>query len=182
MSILKKGLVQVYTGEGKGKSTAAFGLAARMLGAGGRVYICQFLKPAELRTGEAVWAERFSDRLIFERLKQSWNLASSSSDPDQVEQMSLAIEKKLTHIKQLAAEGEYDLIILDEIVFCLSKHLATWESIASVIDGRAEHVELVLTGRGADERLCEYADLVTVMQNRKHPYQKDVGARKGIEY
>ena len=182
MSILKKGMLQVYTGEGKGKSTAAFGLAARMLGVGGRVYICQFLKPAELRTGEAVWAERFSDRLTLDRLNQPWNMGSSSSDLRQVEQMSVVIGEKLGQIKQLAAEGEYDLVILDELVFCLSKHLASWEDVSSVIDSRAGHVELVLTGRGADERLLEYADLVTVMQNLKHPYEQNIEARKGIEY
>ncbi len=182
MAILKKGLVQVYTGKGKGKTTAAFGLALRMLGAAGRVYICQFLKPPDLVTGESQLAEDFAENLTLERVEQEWDMRTSLSDPQKVEQMRQAIAEKLSQIKHLVREGKYDLVILDEIVFCLSENLADWEDVTTIISNRAQHVELVLTGRGADQKLIELADLVTEMQPVKHPWHQGVGARKGIEY
>ena len=182
MAMLKKGLVQVYTGCGKGKTTAGFGLAWRMLGAGGSVYICQFLKPADVQTGESVLAEQFSGRLRLDRLENKWNMANSFNDPEQLASMRKAIAEKLSEIKQLAGEGKYDLVILDEIVFCLSNNLAKLRDVQAVAQQRAEHVELLLTGRGADQRLLELADLVTEMSPIKHPYSKGITARRGIEY
>ncbi len=182
MPILKKGIVQVYTGNGKGKTTAALGLALRMLGVGGRVYVCQFLKPAEQASGEVISARQFAENLTLERLENDWDMRKSLSDDRETKRMRRAIIKKLGEIKQLAQAGKYDMIVLDEIVFCLSKKLARWEDVAGIIEGRAGHVELVLTGRGADDKLIVRADLVTEMQEVKHPYQNGVTARKGVEY
>jgi len=151
MAVLKRGLVQVYTGAGKGKTTAAFGLAWRMLGWGGKVYICQFLKPAAQVTGEALLAERWAGRLILERLEPDWDLRASEQDPAQREQMRRAISRKL-------------------------------EQVLAIIDRRAGHVEVVLTGREAGEELRARADLVTEMRLVKHPYERGIAARKGIEY
>ena len=182
MAVLKKGLVQVYTGPGKGKTTAALGLAWRMLGWGGRVYICQFLKPADNDTGEALWAERFTEQLTLDRLENNWNISTSAQDPKQVQQMCQAITEKLAQIKAWSRQGEYDLMILDEIVYCLNKKLAQPEDIWEIIDQRYDHVELVLTGRGAAPDLTARADLVTDMQQIKHPLQQGVIARRGIEF
>jgi cob(I)alamin adenosyltransferase len=181
LAILTKGLVQVYTGNGKGKTTAAFGLAWRMLGRGGKVYICQFLKPSGRITGESMFARQFESQLTFEQVEQDWNLYNSERDPQQKERMQTAIVEKLEQIAQIAREGNYDLMILDELVVCLEKHLAQWEDVKRVLNERAEHVELVLTGRGADEDLIESADLVTRMEEIKHPYQQGITARQGIE-
>jgi len=112
MAILKKGLVQIYTGDGKGKTTAALGLAWRMLGAGGRVYICQFLKPADLETGEAALARHLAGNLTFERLDEKWDMNTFLSDADQVCTMRQAIARKLSQIQSLVREGRYDLVIL----------------------------------------------------------------------
>lgn len=182
MGVLKKGLVQVYTGPGKGKTTAAFGLAWRMMGNGGRVYICQFLKPADRATGEAALAQRFDEQLTLDRFQQEWNLVTSFNDSQQVQAMQQAISEKMVQIKQTIETGKYDLVILDEIVFCLSKDLAQWPDVLEIIDSRPGHVELVLTGRDADEQLIDRADLVTNMQEIKHPYQQGTIAREGIEY
>ena len=181
MSILKKGLVQVYTGNGKGKTTAAFGLAWRMLGRGGKVYICQFLKPSGRITGESIFARQFAGQLTFEQVEQDWNLYDSDRDPQQRERMQTAIAKKLEQIMQIARTGDYDLMILDELVICLEKQLASWEDVKRILDERAEHVELVLTGRGAGADLMEAADLVTRMEEVKHPYRRGISARQGIE-
>ena len=182
MAILKKGLVQVYTGDGKGKTTAAFGLAWRMLGRGGKVYICQFLKPADIETGEALFAPRFSDQLTLERLDQPWDMRKGLDDQQQVTAMRHALADKLAEITHLAQSGNYDLIVLDELVLCLHWHLVDTEQLWNLIETRAEHIELVLTGRGADQPLIEKADLVTVVDWKKHPFQKGIPARKGIEY
>jgi len=182
LPILKKGIVQVYTGNGKGKTTAALGQALRMLGVGGRVYVCQFLKPAEQISGEVISARQFAENLTLERLENNWDMRKSLSDVQEAERMRRAVAKKLGEIRQLSQAGKYDMIVLDEIVFCLSKELAQWEDVAGIIEGRAGHVELVLTGRGADDKLIVKADLVTEMREIKHPYQNGITAREGIEY
>lgn len=182
MAVLKRGLVQIYTGPGKGKTTAAFGLAWRMLGVGGRVYICQFLKPADRPTGEATLAGRLGEDLKLDQLAVSWDMYRADSDEQQAARMAEAIEAKLAEIRPMVQGGGYDLVILDEIVFCVSKGLAQPGDVYGIIDSRAEHTELVLTGRGASEELTARADLVTQMQLVKHPYEKGVAARRGIEF
>jgi len=182
VAILEKGLIHVYTGPGKGKTTAALGLAWRMLGRAGAVYICQFLKPADQITGETLWARKFSEKLTLERLETDWNMRTSEKDPRQFEKMRHAIAEKLTRIRKIVQEGKFDLVILDEIVLCLKKDLARPEDVYDIIQHRADHVELVLTGRGADAALIEKADLVTYMQEIKHPYRQGAPARGGIEY
>lgn len=185
MGILKKGLVQVYTGPGKGKTTAALGSAWRMLGWGGSVYVCQFLKPVDQVTGEATLAARLSGvpgKLTFERLNEPWDMAAGMDDAEQVERMRAAIARKLAEIRQLARDGGYDLMILDEIVFALHLGLARPGDVSAVIDERAGQVELVLTGRGADEDLMARADLVTRMEEVKHVYEQGIEARRGVEF
>jgi len=180
--ILKRGLVQIYSGGGKGKTTAALGLAWRMLGTGGKVYMCQFLKPANQYTGEAEMAEGLGERLYWDRLDMPWDMLSSEHDPKQMRHTTYAINKKLKQVKELAAGGGYDLIILDEIVVCLKLGIDCREQLYEILDARAKHVEVVLTGRGADEALIERADLVTEMQEVKHPFAKGMAARRGIEF
>jgi cob(I)alamin adenosyltransferase len=182
VAILKKGIVQIYTGNGKGKTTAALGLACRMLGRGGKVYICQFLKPARQETGETVLAERFRGQLVLERSELDWDMHTSEHDAQQVEQMRLEIKKQLAQIRQLVRLGEFDLVILDEITLCLNKQLAHKDDMWAILKRRAPHVELVLTGRDADEALIAQADLVTCMEEIKHPFAQGVTARPGIEY
>jgi cob(I)alamin adenosyltransferase len=182
MAILKKGLVQVYTGDGKGKTTAALGLAWRMLGAGGKVYICQFLKRGDIVTGESRFIEKLPEGIVLEQLEAKWDMQHSFDSAEQLARVKEAISQKLKYIQQIAQEGNYDLMILDEIVYCLSKKLARWEDVLAIIDGRDKGVELVLTGRGADERLQACADLVTEMREIKHPYQQGIACRCGIEF
>jgi len=182
MSVLKKGLVHIYTGNGKGKTTAALGAAWRMLGAGAKVYIFQFLKPVDVETSEGNLAKQFYPQLTWERLGNRWDICSSADEEQNVHEMRRAITAKLEQIKTEAQAGRYDLMILDEVVFCLSKGLAKAQDVTAIIENRAPEVELILTGRGADERLIEQADLVTEMQEIKHPYSRGISARRGIEY
>jgi cob(I)alamin adenosyltransferase len=181
MPILTQGLVQVYTGDGKGKTTAAIGLACRMLGAGGRVYCCQFLKPHG-ESGEGKLAAWLGRGLVFDRVDQPWDMGRDLADPTRCLTMRSTIGVKLGEIESITAKGEYDMVILDELVYCLSKGLAEWSSVERIIDRRARHVELVLTGRGVDQKLIDRADLVSEIHSVKHPYQQSISARRGIEF
>ena len=180
--MLKKGLVQIYTGDGKGKTTAAFGLALRAAGQGNKVLIYQFLKPPSLDIGERFALQLGAVRIRVEALDVEWDMAKSFEDTKQVAQAKAAISEALERIAQTAEKRFYDLIILDEIVFCLSKGLAKLEDIKSIIDKRDPAVEIVLTGRDATKELIALADLVTEMKKIKHPFDKGISARRGIEF
>jgi cob(I)alamin adenosyltransferase len=183
--MLERGLVEIYTGDGKGKTTAAFGLALRAAGQGKRVFIYQFLKPACHRrgeTGERQVLKKGIAGLKLEFLDLPWDMNKSFQDEKQVCQMRNAIQIVLQKISEAAKNSIYDCIILDEIVFCLSKGLANLEDIKDLIQGKDSSVEIVLTGRGATKELIELADLVTEMKNIKHPFDKGVDARKGFDF
>ena len=180
--MLEKGLVQIYTGDGKGKTPAAFGLALRAAGQGNKVLIYQFLKPPSLDIGERFALQLGAVRIRTEALDIPWNMSKSFEDKKAVAQMQAAIREALERIAQTAEKRFYDVLILDEIVFCLSKGLAKLEDIKNIIDKRDPVVEIVMTGRGATRELIELADLVTEMKNIKHPFDKGLPARRGIEF
>jgi cob(I)alamin adenosyltransferase len=180
--MLEKGLVQIYTGDGKGKTTAAFGLGLRAAGQGNKVLIYQFLKPPSLDIGERFALQLGAVRVRVETLDTPWDMSKSLEDEKAVTKMQAAISEALERIAQTAEKRFYDCVILDEIVFCLSKGLAKLEDVKNIIDRRDPAVEIVLTGRGATEELIELADLVTEMKNIKHPFDKGLPARRGIEY
>jgi cob(I)alamin adenosyltransferase len=180
--MLEKGLVQIYTGDGKGKTTAAFGLALRAAGQGHKVLIYQFLKPPSLDIGERFALQLGAVRIRVESIDVPWDMAKSFKDKTAVSQMHKAIKEVLERIAQTAEKRFYDVLILDEIIFCLSKGLAKFEDIKDIIDRRDPAVEIVLTGRGATKELMALADLVTEMKNIKHPFDKGISARRGIEF
>jgi cob(I)alamin adenosyltransferase len=180
--MLEKGLVQIYTGDGKGKTTAAFGLALRAAGQGNKVLIYQFLKPASLDIGERFALQLGAVRIRVEALETEWDMVESFKDEEKTAETRSAISQALERIAQTAEKRFYDLLILDEIVFCLSKGLARLEDVKNVIDRRDRRVEIILTGRGASRELIALADLVTEMKNIKHPFDKGLGARRGIEF
>ena len=180
--MLEKGLVQIYTGDGKGKTTAAFGLALRAAGQGNKVLVYQFLKPSSLDIGERFALDLGAVRIRTEALDLPWDMAGSLEDEQAVTQMQAAISETLERIALTAEKRFYDVIILDEIVFCLSKGLAKLEDIKNIIDRKDHSVEIVLTGQGATGELMEMADLVTEMKKIKHPFDKGVTARRGIEF
>jgi cob(I)alamin adenosyltransferase len=180
--MLKRGLVQIYTGDGKGKTTAAFGLALRAAGQGNKVLIYQFLKPPSLDIGERFALKLGAVRIRVEALDVEWDMAKSFEDEKLVAKAKAAIKEALERIIETGEKRFYDCIILDEIVFCLSKGLAELEDIKNLIERRDPAVEVVLTGRGASSELIELADLVTEMKNIKHPFDEGVEARRGIEF
>jgi cob(I)alamin adenosyltransferase len=180
--MLEKGLVQVYTGDGKGKTTAAFGLALRAAGCGSKVLIFQFLKPPSLELGERLAIARSGLPIRVESLEAQWHLFRSLRSEQDIAAAGTAVKEALAKLTELAAQKAYDVLILDEIVFCLSLGLGRFEDVKRLIEQRDPAVELVLTGRGATPELVELADLVTEMRKVKHPFDKGTGARRGIEY
>jgi len=180
--MLEKGLVQVYTGDGKGKTTAAFGLALRAGGRGNAVLIYQFLKPPSLELGERMAVERCGLPIRLESLEAQWHLFGSLHSERDMAGARAAVADALARLTELAAKRAYDVIVLDEIVFCLSQGLARFADIQRLIEQKDAGVELILTGRGATPELIALADLVTEMKKVKHPFDKGVGAREGIEY
>ena len=180
--MLEKGLVQIYTGHGKGKTTAAFGLALRAAGRGNKVLIYQFLKPPALEIGERLALQRETLGIRVEALDVAWNMSASAPDEKTVAEMRTTISEVLARIAEMAQNRLYDVLILDEIVFCLSRGLAKLQDVENLINGRYPAVEIVLTGRGATPELMELADLVTEMKNIKHPFDAGEPARPGIEY
>lgn len=180
--MLEKGLVQIYTGTGKGKTTAALGLAIRAAGHGAKVLIYQFLKPDTLKLGERNLINTSCEGIVVKGLDEPWDMFKSMHDESQMKRVCDVIHKVMQELETAAHEKYYDLIVLDEIVFCLNQELAQFDDVERLIKHRDPHVELVLTGRGAPKELIEMADLVTEMRCIKHPYDNGTQARKGIEY
>ena len=180
--MLEKGLIQIYTGDGKGKTTAAFGLALRAAGQGNKVLIYQFLKPPTLDIGERFALQLGAVRIKVEVLDVPWDISQSFNNEKKISKMRVAISEAIEKIAETAEKRFYDVLILDEIVFCLSRDLAKLEDIKNIINKRDPRVEIVLTGRGATKELIELADLVTEMKSIKHPYDRGIYARRGIEY
>jgi cob(I)alamin adenosyltransferase len=173
---LETGLVQVYTGNGKGKTSAAFGLALRAVGRGLKVYVIQFIK------GGFDYGELYMvDRLPNIKLKAFGRGRFIIEKPPEKKDVKLA-EEALTLAEEVVENGEYDIVILDEINVALNLRLIAQERVLKLINNKPKHVELVLTGRYAPPEIIEIADLVTEMREIKHPFNKGYQARKGIEY
>jgi len=169
-----KGYVQVYTGDGKGKTTASLGLSIRAAGAGLRVYIAQFIKSGEYSEIKAL--KRFDDLITVEQFGLGRFIKGRPSDDD-IQAGAAGIAK----IKQVFAGGSYDLVVAEEGNTAAACGLFPVETLLELIALRPENVELVLTGRGADPRVVARADLVTEMRAVKHYYDQGVVARDGIE-
>ena len=170
----KLGLVHVYTGNGKGKTTAALGLAVRMLGSGGKVIILQFMKAPDLYGEQKKIRECGAVIESFGLPK----FVHGKPEPDDIEAARRALERA----KEVASSGEWDLVILDEICVALGFGMLDVEEVEELIRNKAPHTELVLTGRYCPEELFELADYVTEMREVKHPYQRGILARRGVEF
>lgn len=169
-----KGYVQVYTGGGKGKTTAALGISLRAAGAGLKVYIAQFMKKGDYSEIKAL--AKFSGQIRIEQFGTG-KFVKGEPAPDEIESCRLGFETA----KQAVESDQYDMIILDEANVAASCGLISVDGLAALIDSKPDRLELIITGRGASETVIEKADLVTEMREIKHYYQKGVHARTGIE-
>lgn len=171
---MAKGYVHVYTGNGKGKTTAALGLAVRAVCAGKRVFFGQFVKGMEYSELKAV---DFLPNFVIEQFGRGCFIHGEPGDED-----IKAARSGLRKLKKVLEDGSYDLVVMDEINIALYFKLITPSEVIEAVNSRAEHVEVVLTGRYAPKEIIEIADLVTEMKEIKHYYQKGIIARKGIEF
>lgn len=172
---LEKGYIHVYTGPGKGKTTAVLGLGLRAAGAGLKVYMIQFMKGRRYSELDAV------DQLPnFTIVQYGRDEFVSKEKPEQVD-IDLA-QQGFTHAKEVVKNGKYDLVILDELNVAVDYNLIALDDVLKLIEEKPEKLELVLTGRDAHPELVKVADLVTEMLEIKHPYQKGVMARKGVDF
>jgi cob(I)alamin adenosyltransferase len=176
MTKLKTGFIQVYTGNGKGKTTAAIGQAVRAAGAGFRTYIIQFMK--EYPYSEINTLKRLEDLITIEQ-KGNDDFVYKKELPSENEKEK--VRAALIRTEELMLGGSYDLIILDEVLVSIYFKLFSTEEIISFIKKKPENVELILTGRYCPQEIIEHSDLVTEMKEVKHYYTKGILSRKGIE-
>lgn len=174
-----KGLVHIYTGDGKGKTTAALGLGVRACGRGLKVLMVQFLKGTP--TGEMYSLKALEPGFILyrgtETKKFVWEMNEAEKAQTAADQRSI-----LNHAFQTAYEGGCNLLILDEILGAISAGMIEEKEVIDFVKNKPENIELVLTGRGASSELIELADYVSEIRAVKHPAEKGVNARKGIEF
>jgi cob(I)alamin adenosyltransferase len=173
------GLTHIYTGDGKGKTTSAIGLGIRACGNNMRVLLVQFLKSSD--TSELHSLKRLEPNFTvirgFSCKKFIWNMTR-----EEVQQAKVEAGAIFKNIKQIVFQEKYDLIILDEILGILKNGFINEDDVVELITNKPQGLELVLTGRNAGERLIQAADYVSEIKGVKHPYEKGIPARKGIEF
>lgn len=173
---LDRGMVLVHTGDGKGKSSSAFGVIARALGWGHSVGVVQFIK-GTWKTGEREFFKRFPDELQWETMGDGFTW-----DTQDLEQDRKTASEAFAQAARMMNSGEFDLLVLDEINIVLRYDYLPVSTVLDALEQRSERTSVILTGRDAKPELMEYADLVTQMQEIKHPYKSGIKARQGIDF
>lgn len=172
---LESGRIQVYTGDGKGKTTAALGAAFRACGHGMDVYMIQFMK-GDINYGEIFASEFIPTFTIVQFGKPTFVDKDNPAEED----IKLA-QTALDHARVIIEEGEWDMVILDELNVAIDFRLVELEKVLEILDSKPENVEIIITGRNVKEEIIERADLVTNMMKIKHYYDKGIKARTGFE-
>ncbi len=173
-----QGFIQVYTGSGKGKTTAALGLALRAAGRGLSTYFGQFLKGR--MSGEALAAAKLAPQLVIESFGRKGFVVVTEGGPPDDEDIARA-EQGLARCWEAMRSGSYDIVVLDEACVAVDLGLLREAAVLEFLEAKPAGIEVILTGRGATPALLERADLVTEMVERKHYFAKGVRARDGIE-
>ena len=180
----RRGLIILYTGNGKGKTTASLGLAFRALGHGWRVLVIQFFKGDwPVVFGELQMSGRLAPQ--FEVLQMGKGFVGFMGDKKPLEEHRAAAREALATARARMASGAYDVVVLDEIVCAIDYagiQLVSLEDVLSLCDAKPSSMHLVLTGRNAPQALIDRADLVTEMQEVKHPWQQKIPAQLGVDY
>jgi cob(I)alamin adenosyltransferase len=172
----EKGLIVVFTGSGKGKSTAAFGMLLRALQHGMQAAVVQYVKGA-IPTAETEAFARFGAQLEWHRMGEGFHWITQDAELDRK-----AAERAFERTQELMARPELGMLVLDEILVALRLHQLEEQRVLDALANKREDLHVVLTGRGATEAMIERADLVTEMKLIKHPYRAGVRAQKGIEF
>jgi len=173
--VIEKGFIQVYTGPGKGKTTASLGLALRAAGDGLNVYMIQFMKGRRYSEIDAI--ESIKNITVFQSGRDEF---VNKENPEKID-IDLA-KKGLERAREIIKKGKHDLVILDEINVAVDFNLIKEEDVLSLLDEKPEKMEIVLTGRYASKEIMKRADLVSEILEIKHPYQTGITSRKGIDW
>lgn len=173
-----KGLIIVYTGDGKGKTTASLGMALRTIGWGGKVLVVQFIKT--IQTGEHKAINKFLPNIKIVQMGSGWVGIMGDKKPKSVHQASA--KRALEFAKKEIMSKKWPLVILDEINGAVKGGLLTLKEVLQLLKTKPEDVTLVLTGREADPKIIDTADLVTEMKKVKHPFDSGILAQKGIDF
>ena len=179
MGKLKNGYVQVYTGDGKGKTTAAVGLAVRAAGNGYNVFMVQFLKGG--KTGEIESAKKMAPFFNIFRFEKKRGFFWTLSDEEKIE-LKEEVQKAYEFCKEALKEEKCDILIMDEIMGALSNKLVSEEQVLELIENKPDNIELILTGRNVPKSIIDKANLVTEMKDIKHYFNEGVPSREGIEF
>ena len=183
MKRLEKGLVHIYTGNGKGKTTAAIGLGMRAVGWGLKVCLFQFLKGKGIAYGELEAAKAFGAKYRVISFGQVHPIFQPTArKKEAVEELKRSTRGGLIKVRKIMSSESYNIIILDELITAIRDGFIDLKSVLDLIDSKPKSTELVLTGRGAPKALRRHADYVTEMRNLKHPFGGGIEARRGIEF
>jgi len=178
MADVRKGLIIVNTGPGKGKTTAAMGTALRAVGNGMKVLMLQFLK-GSWHYGELDAAKSFGGNWVMKQMGRGFvKVGGAETDPEDVRM----VEEAWSEAEKAIQSGEWDLIILDEINYAIGYNMLDSAKVVAALKAKPEQVHVILTGRNAHASIVEIADTVTEMKQVKHAYEKGVLAQRGIEY
>ena len=178
MADIRKGLIIVNTGPGKGKTTAAMGTALRAVGNGMRVLMLQFLK-GSWHYGELDAVQAFGEKFVMKQMGRGFvKVGGAETDPEDIRLVGQAWEEA----RHAILSGEWDLVILDEINYAIGYGMLDPAQVAAALRQKPEHVHVILTGRNAHPTIVDLADTVTEMKQVKHAYEKGVMAQRGIEY
>jgi cob(I)alamin adenosyltransferase len=175
MTSERKGLLLVYTGHGKGKTTAALGIVFRALGRGLKVAVVQFIK-GKWKTGERTYAETLPE-LTFLVMGRGFTWESDDLSRDKE-----AARKAWQEAAQLIGGGEHAIVVLDELTYVINYDFVSLGEVLTVLRERPAHVHVVVTGRNAPDEMVEMADLVTEMKSIKHPFERGIAAQPGIDF
>jgi cob(I)alamin adenosyltransferase len=178
MADVRRGLIIVNTGPGKGKTTAAMGTALRAVGQGMRVLMLQFLK-GSWHYGELDAVQPFGDKFVMKQMGRGFvKVGGADTDPEDVRM----VEEAWNEAERAVMSGKWDLVILDEINYAISYGMLDPAKVVSALRQKPEMVHVILTGRNAHPTIVDLADTVTEMRQVKHAYEKGVMAQRGIEY
>jgi len=173
---IDRGLVLVHTGDGKGKSSSAFGVVARALGWGHKVAVVQFIK-GTWKTGEREFFKRFPDQLDWHTMGEGFTWNTQDKDRD-IEAATAAFATAT----KLMSSGDYDLLVLDEINIALRYDYLDVSNVSEAIRARSQRTSVIATGRDAKQELMDIADLVSEMKEIKHPFKSGIKAKQGIDF
>jgi cob(I)alamin adenosyltransferase len=173
-------LVHLYTGNGKGKTTAALGLALRALGRDRKVAVVQFLKRTKLKTGEVIFAEKMDCPLTI--LQFGASRFATKEEKEEAEHRGNNVEDGWKVANEMVRKGDHDLVVLDEVTHVVKSGVVPLGELIELVRNKAETVELVITGRYAPPELAAVCDYITEMKEIKHPFKNGIRAREGTEY